>query len=230
MKKAPEICLSEYIEEDKTVTSFGTIRVNKTTYSLPSNLKGSKVRLRIYEDKIEVLIGVKKIIELEKENNIGAKINYRHVIETFRRKPGAFAHYRYKDQMFPTDVFRLLYEILNDQFTSKKADKEYIEILYLAFKNGEEKVSKVVERRPIFFAIPSCPATLILSPTIKGLSVSNAAPPKRLLRISCAAKANAKPPIPRPATSPVTSILKCCKTTIAAIDQTNALTNFFNKG
>ena len=41
-----------------------------------------------------------------------ANVNYRHVIGSLVRKPGAFARYRFREQMFPTMTFRLAYDVL----------------------------------------------------------------------------------------------------------------------
>jgi len=95
MRELPEIRLPEYSEEDKTVSSFGTIRVKKVAYSVPSRLKGHKVRVRVYEDKLELFSGRKHIETLPRKTGVGYSVNYRHVIESFRRKPGAFANCRY---------------------------------------------------------------------------------------------------------------------------------------
>ena len=43
------------------------------------------------------------------------RIDYRHVIWSLVRKPGAFAHYRYRDELFPSLVFRRAYDALSAQ-------------------------------------------------------------------------------------------------------------------
>ena len=145
MRELPEISLPEYLEEDKTVSSFGTIRVKKVTYSVPTRLKGYKVRVRVYEDRIEVFSGRNHIHTLPRKTGEGYSINYRHVIESLRRKPGAFANCRYKDQLFPNEVFYRVYERLKEQFNERLADKEYIEIVSLAAGHGEDKVSGILQ-------------------------------------------------------------------------------------
>ena len=37
-------------------------------------------------------------------------INYRHVIDSLVRKPGAFENYQYREDMFPTSHFRIAYD------------------------------------------------------------------------------------------------------------------------
>ena len=40
----------------------------------------------------------------------GHHIDYRHIIYWLVRKPGAFANYRYRGDLFPTESFRWAYE------------------------------------------------------------------------------------------------------------------------
>jgi transposase len=141
MRELPEVRLPEYTEEEKTVSSFGMIRVKKIAYSVPSRLKGRRIRVRVHEDRIELFSGVNHIGTLERKTGCGYKVDYRDVIESLRRKPGAFANCRYKDQLFPSGIFSAAYEQLLEQFEERRADREYLEILYLAAGNGEDKVS-----------------------------------------------------------------------------------------
>ena len=84
-------------------TRFCTIRVLKNSYSLHSRLIGEKVDIRIYAEHIEAWYAQRRIEVLPRlRGENGHYINYRHVINTLVRKPGAFENYRYKDDMFPT--------------------------------------------------------------------------------------------------------------------------------
>jgi len=71
-------------------------------------------------------------------------INYRHVIDTLVRKPGAFENYRYKDDMFPTSQFRIAYDILRRQHGIKQANKQYLKILELAAKENQTVVNEAL--------------------------------------------------------------------------------------
>jgi hypothetical protein len=144
MRGLPELRLPEYTEEEKTVSSFGTIRVSKIAYSVPSRLKGCRIRVRVHEDRIELFSGVNHIETLERKTGCGYKVDYRHVIESLRRKPGAFANCRYKDQLFPSEIFSAAYGRLREHFEERRADREYLEILSLSAGNGEDKVSEIL--------------------------------------------------------------------------------------
>ncbi len=71
------------------------------------------------------------------------KINYRHVAAHLLRKPGAFANYQYREEMFPTLVFRQAYDALAKQ-RPERADKEYFSLLNLAAMGSEQDVEAAI--------------------------------------------------------------------------------------
>ena len=74
-----------------------------------------------------------------------AQIDYRHIIGSLVRKPGAFARYRFRESMFPTQRFRLAYDALCG-WRGERADVEYVRILHLAATTMESKVDRALER------------------------------------------------------------------------------------
>jgi hypothetical protein len=71
------------------------------------------------------------------------RIDYRHVIWSLVRKPGAFARYRYREELFPTLVFRQAYDALRS-WRGERADIEYVRILHLAASTMEADVARVL--------------------------------------------------------------------------------------
>ncbi len=55
------------------------------------------------------------------------------------RKPGAFAQYRYRDDLFPSLTFRRAYDVLAAA-TPGRADREYVRVLHLAASRTEAEV------------------------------------------------------------------------------------------
>jgi hypothetical protein len=87
-------------------------------------------------------------------------INYRHIIDSLVRKPGAFENYRYRDDLFPTSRFRRAYDYLL-KTDSLRASKEYLNILKLAATESEERTDKVLhyfleKEIPITFEVVEC--------------------------------------------------------------------------
>ena len=59
------------------------------------------------------------------------------------RKPGAFAAYRYRDDLFPTTTFRLAYDRLV-QGGVERADRDYVRLLHLAASISESEVETAI--------------------------------------------------------------------------------------
>lgn len=140
-------CLPEYSEETSRVSSWGTIRVLFNSYSVPSRLRDHMVTVRIYDDRIEVYFkGVHQLTTERLLGRYGHRINYRHIIWSLVRKPGAFPRYKFREDLFPTVVFRRAYDALCDDLASERsADLHYLRILHLAASTMESEVEAALE-------------------------------------------------------------------------------------
>jgi hypothetical protein len=134
--------LPEYVEEDVLVTDWSTVRVKRCAYSVPSRLKGEWVRVRIFEDKLEISFAGTTELVCERLRGRGLhRIDYRHVIWSLIRKPGGFARYVYREEMFPSLVFREAYDAIQVLHAGTKGDLEYLRILHLAASTMEADVA-----------------------------------------------------------------------------------------
>lgn len=122
------------------VGSWSTIRVAHNTYSVDSRLIGEHVDVRLYGEYLEIWYGQKHIERLPRlRGEDGHYINYRHIIDSLVRKPGAFSNYRYRQEMFPTHRFRMAYDHLKHHLNGR-SDKAYLQILHLAALENETAV------------------------------------------------------------------------------------------
>jgi len=138
--------LAEHEEVEVCVTNWGTIRVKRNTYSVPSRLMRERVRVRVYEDRIAVYYGGVHQLTCERlHGDGGSRINYRHIIWSLVRKPGAFERYRYREDLFPSLTFRKSYDALCAGLNRRKADVEYLRILHLAAKTMESSVEGALD-------------------------------------------------------------------------------------
>jgi hypothetical protein len=55
------------------------------------------------------------------------------------RKPGAFENYRYREELFPTSRFRMVWDALREVIP-QRANKRYLALLEIAAKEGEARV------------------------------------------------------------------------------------------
>jgi hypothetical protein len=133
--------LPEYREHELTITDGATMRVEFNTYSVPSRLRGETVRVRVFERSVQVWYARK--LQLTTERLVGRhghRINYRHIIWAMVRKPGAFARYRYRDDLFPSRVFRQAYDAIYAAQPDTRGDLEYLRLLHLAAGTSEADV------------------------------------------------------------------------------------------
>jgi hypothetical protein len=122
------------------VDTSSLIHVERNSYSVPSRLIGESVDVRMYVEHLEVWYGQQLVERLPRlRGRDKHKVNYRHIIDWLVRKPGAFAQYRYRADLFPSSVFRMAYDDLRTQ-QNTYADKEYLKILYLAARQSESQV------------------------------------------------------------------------------------------
>ena len=146
LRPLPPAPVPEYVNYRLRVRKWSTIRVVNRTYSVPSRLIGVVVDVRLYSDRIEVYYKDHLVESMERLHGTGeAQIDYRHIIGSLVRKPGAFARYRFRKQMFPTHTFRLAYDALRE-WRGERADVEFVRILHLAAITMEIEVDRTLAR------------------------------------------------------------------------------------
>ncbi len=145
MGELPPMRIEDFRRERVRVTRFSTIRAGHNTYSVNSRLIGEQVELRLHAESIEIWHGEELVATIERQRGQGnIAIDYRHVIWSLVRKPGAFARYKYREALFPTLTFRRAYDVLVERRGSA-ADLEYVRILHLAASTSEAAVEAALE-------------------------------------------------------------------------------------
>ncbi|MBA3030156.1 MAG: IS21 family transposase [Desulfobacteraceae bacterium] len=137
------------IEACKKVTAkvgpSSTIRINHNVYSVDSRLIGERVEIRLYVERLDIWYGQRKVDTLPRLRGEGKHaINYRHIIDSLVRKPGAFENYRYRNDLFPTTRFRIAYDSLKNRHVPIVATRQYLNILYLAARVSEIAVDEAL--------------------------------------------------------------------------------------
>lgn len=144
LRPLPAAPVPSYTTFHPTVRRWSTIRVAKRIYSVPSRLIGHEVEVRQYPDVLEVryrdhLVETMPRLRGDEEH----RIDYRHVIWSLVRKPGAFARYRYREELFPSLTFRRAYDALRS-CKHDRADVEYVRVLHLAASTIEADVERAL--------------------------------------------------------------------------------------
>jgi hypothetical protein len=146
LKPLPRYRLDDHREYTVPVGSWSTVRVAHNTYSVPSRLMKHQVTAKLYADHIEIYYAGQNVCSMERLRGTGkARIDYRHIIGSLVRKPGAFENYRYREEMFPSTVFRQTYDqLVNDD--PKHASRRYLEILEWAAMNSESAMESSLKQ------------------------------------------------------------------------------------
>jgi hypothetical protein len=144
LRPLPDGRLESIRRERVKVTSGSLIYVDRNTYSVHSRLIGEKVEARIGAERIGVWYAGRKVEELPRLRGRGNhRVDYRHIIDWLVRKPGAFENYRYREDLFPTSRFRMVWDALRET-APLRASKRYLEILEMAAKEGETRVDEAL--------------------------------------------------------------------------------------
>jgi transposase InsO family protein len=126
-----------------TVTSSGGFLLKKVFYTVPSRLIGHRLRVRLYDDRLELFIGGTPLMTLvrgraDASGKHAHVVDYRHVIHALRRKPMALLGLVYRDQLFPRDAYRQTFERLLERLPEKSACRLMVNLLALAHERGCE--------------------------------------------------------------------------------------------
>lgn len=128
-----------------TVKSDSVIRVKRNVYSVSSKYIGLRLEVHIHQDHLELWHGNECVERLPRQFGCGKEaIDFRHVIDSLVRKPGAFINYKYVNHMYPTTRFRLAYDGLLKSTTEASAVKQYLQLLYAAKHEGLDLVDDVL--------------------------------------------------------------------------------------
>jgi hypothetical protein len=140
MRELPPTRLCEYDEVECRVCSHSTIRVKRVTYSVPARFISRRLRARVYEQHLEVYHGTEQIAQIVRVPGRQAVIDYRHVIQALLRKPGAFARYHYREELFPSSTYRRAYDRLVQDHGMAAGELEYLRLLKLTAELGTNAV------------------------------------------------------------------------------------------
>ena len=132
----------DYEETIVTVTSSGGFTLKKVFYTVPSRLIGHRLRVRLYDDRLDLFIGGTPLMTLARGRAAAGKhahvVDYRHVIHALRRKPMALLNLVYRDQLFPRDAYRQTFDRLLEKLPEKSACRLMVDLLALAHERGCE--------------------------------------------------------------------------------------------
>jgi hypothetical protein len=125
------------------VTSSGGFTLRKVFYTVPSRLVGHQLRVRLYDDRLQLFVGGSVLMTLRRgkpgsDGRHGHVVDYRHVIHALRRKPMALLNLVYRDQLFPRVAYRHAFDRLLSELGERAACRRMVDLLALAHDLGCE--------------------------------------------------------------------------------------------
>jgi hypothetical protein len=115
-------------------------------YSVPSQLIGERLTIHLYSDSLVGYLNLEKVFTLSRlrsPNNHQRRarcIDYRHLVVSLRRKPRAFLHCQWQQDILPDEQWRSLWQQLKANFEADMAARLVVEALYLAAVHNLQKV------------------------------------------------------------------------------------------
>ena len=143
LRPLPPARTTDYDEATVFVTSSSGFVLRRVFYTVPSRLIGFRLRVRLYDDRLECFVGQSRMLTLRRGRSCdggrhGHVVDYRHVIHSLRCKPMALLNLVYRDALFPRAAYRLAWERLLATGDPRTACKAMVALLALAHERSCE--------------------------------------------------------------------------------------------
>ena len=145
LQSLPRYRTPDYEVLSVKVSCHSTITIRCILYTVPSRLVGQRLTIHLYHDQLVGLVGTTQVMVLPRLHVHGSAkirrarcVNYRHVVESLRRKPRAFLYCDWQDDLLPNDEWRQLWAQLQQQEAPDQAARLMVEALYVAATQDQE--------------------------------------------------------------------------------------------
>jgi transcriptional regulator with XRE-family HTH domain len=145
LQSLPRYRTADYEILSSRVSVHSTISIRCILYSVPSRLIGQQLTLHLYHDQIVGFVGATQVVELPRLHVHGSAtirrarcINYRHMVESLRRKPRAFLHCQWQEDLLPDADWRDLWQQMKNCTDPDTAARWMVEALYIAATQDRE--------------------------------------------------------------------------------------------
>lgn len=150
---------TDFEELEARVSKFGVFTAKGVMYSVPSRLAGHRLKVRLYSTHLQAWLGGVQVFECERlyantRQRHPKRIDWRHMLPSLKRKPGAFARWTLRDAMFPSSEYALTWEFLSAQLPERQACRMMVDLLDLANQFNvvaelAQELDELLERRAL---------------------------------------------------------------------------------
>jgi hypothetical protein len=143
LRPLPQRRTTDFTEIVVPVTRTGGFLVKSIFYSAPSQLIGQRLRVHLYDDRIEAFLGSTLVVNHPRARGRGDGhrvhvINYHHVIHALRRKPQALWSSIYRDSLFPRTEYAEAWKVLQRDLPRRDACRRMVDLLFIAHEQACE--------------------------------------------------------------------------------------------
>jgi hypothetical protein len=142
LQPLPPVGSVNYSIEYVRVSRTSTINVKRVTYTVPSRLIGSRLRVQVYDNRLALYLGHELTYTLERVYAQGSSrkrsVNYKHVIDALVKKPQAFRCSQWRDELLPNEDYRCIWQYVNGNMKADDACRYIVRVLHLASKEDNE--------------------------------------------------------------------------------------------
>jgi transposase InsO family protein len=146
LRPLPAVPAAVHSTRTATVSGNSTIDVARCTYSVPSRLIGHRLSIHLFDDHLEAYLGCEAVHHAVRRYPTDRTtrtwcIDFRHVIGSLRKKPGAFRNLAYRDALHPSASFLASWHALDEAGGDpSQAVRIYLDILFQAAQHGIDVV------------------------------------------------------------------------------------------
>jgi len=143
LRPLPVERFADYEPVVATVRSTSTIELRSVTYSVPSRLIGQQLTVHLRHDRLDLFLRSQFVETLprlhQRPGDKGRlrRIDFRHVIDSLRRKPRALLRAQLQDDILPGESWRQLWRALLAALPPDEAAKVMVDALHVAARTDD---------------------------------------------------------------------------------------------
>ena len=143
LRPLPVVRFGDYEPLVVRVRSTSTIEVRSITYSVPSRLIGQQLTVHLRHDRLELFLRsqftltIPRLYARQGQKGPLRRIDFRHVIESLRRKPRALLRAQLQSDLLPSEVWHQLWRQLLSALPPDGAAKVMVDALHVAAKKND---------------------------------------------------------------------------------------------
>jgi hypothetical protein len=142
LRPLPVERFADYEPVVATVRSTSTIELRSVTYSVPSRLIGQQLTVHLRHDRLDLFLRSQFVetlprLHARKGQKAPRRIDFRHVIESLRRKPRALLRAQLQNDLLPGEPWRQLWRQLLAALPPDEAAKVMVDALHVAARTDD---------------------------------------------------------------------------------------------